>query len=288
MHAAQPFRVAQVSDAHLSPRMPGFARNFALVAQAVRAAAPDLLVATGDLSLDGAGEPAELAQARDAHAAIGCDWVAIPGNHDVGDTTLLPQAQPVGAARLRAWEDAFGTLGFLRDAPGWRLVGLDTQSLPDACGAAQWAALEQAVAGAPRVALFLHKPLMIDAAEEAERGPWALLHEARARLLAQLRPAFVASGHVHQWRDHAPGGLRQVWAPATSFILGDRFQRRHGEKCLGWVEHILHADGRAEHQLHRVPGLVEHDLGEMPEVYGPHEPLGRIAGGVNPPGSKAT
>ncbi len=273
MHAAQPFRVAQLSDAHLSPRIPGFERNFDLVAAAIRAAGPELLVATGDLSLDGAGDAAELAHARARHAAIGCPWLAIPGNHDVGDTTLLPQAQPVGAARLRAWEGEFGSLGFVRDVPGWRLLGLDTQSLPDACGAAQWEALRAAAAGAPRVALFLHKPLMLEAEDEAERGPWALLPGARARLLALLRPAFVASGHVHQWRDHAPGGLRQVWAPATSFILGDRFQRLHGEKCLGWVEHILHPDGRAEHHLRRVPGLVPHDLGEMPEVYGPHAPL---------------
>lgn len=273
MHAAQPFRIAQVSDAHLSPRVPGFEANFDRVAAAVRVARPDLMVATGDLSLDGAGDPAELRHARERHASIGLPWVAIPGNHDVGDTALLPQKQPVGAARLAAWEAVFSAGGFVRDVPGWRLVGLDTQSLPDACGAAQWDRLREAAAGAERVALFLHKPLMVDAEEEQQHGPWALLPEARRRLLGLLRPAFVASGHVHQWRDHAPGGLRQVWAPATSFILGDRFQRRHGEKCLGWVEHILHPDGRAEHHLRRVGGLVPHDLGEMPEVYGPHTPL---------------
>ena len=97
-------RVAQLSDAHLSPRVPGFGANFALAAAAVRAAAPDLLVATGDLSLDGAGTPGELAAARDAHAGLAPDWVAVPGNHDVGDGP----AQPVTPARLAAWEAAFG------------------------------------------------------------------------------------------------------------------------------------------------------------------------------------
>ncbi len=264
MQEAQPFRVAQLSDAHLSARVPGFGSNFAHAAAIVRAAAPDLLVATGDLSLDGAGTPAELVAARDAHACLAPDWAAVPGNHDVGDGP----AQPPTPARLAAWEAAFGPRRFRRDVPGWRLLGLDAQALEEA----QWDWLARQAAGAPRIALFLHKPVMLEAMDEPD-GPWALPRAARERLLGLLRPAFIACGHVHQARDHSPAGLRQIWAPATSFILGDRWQRRWGEKCLGWMEHILHADGRAEHILHRLPALTLHDLGEMPAVYGPHRPL---------------
>lgn len=268
------FRIAQVSDAHLSPRVPLFEGNFDRVAEQVRAARPDLLVATGDLSLDGADHEADLAHARDRHAAIGADWLAIPGNHDVGDTTALPAKQPADAARVARWTRVMGGHGFVRDVPGWRLVGLDTQSLGEGSGARQWDALLEAVATADgrRIALWGHKPLTEHRLSDRAMNYWPVLPGPRARLLAifgETPPAFVASGHVHQWRDHAADGLRQIWAPATSFILGDRWQHRVGEKCLGWVEHVLHPDGRAEHILHRTAGMEMHDLGTMPDVYGP-------------------
>lgn len=44
-------RIAQVSDAHLSGARPFFASNFARVAESVRDSRPDLVLATGDLSL---------------------------------------------------------------------------------------------------------------------------------------------------------------------------------------------------------------------------------------------
>ncbi len=268
-------RIAQVSDAHLSPRVPAFEGNFDSVAQAVRDAAPDLMLASGDLSLDGADHEEDLRHAFARHAAIGPALLAIPGNHDVGDTTALPAAQPADAARVARWVRHAGGLGFVQDAPGWRIIGLDTQSLGEEAGAAQWEMLERAAAdaGGRRLAIFGHKPLAVNLLDDPTMDYWPVLPAPRRRLLALLRPAFYASGHVHQWRDHAPDGLRQVWAPATSFILGDRYQTLHGEKCLGWVEHVLHPDGRAEHHLRRVPAAVPHDLGEMPAIYGPQPAL---------------
>jgi hypothetical protein len=63
--------------------------------------------------------------------------------------------------------------------------------------------------------------------------------------------------------------MRQVWAPSASFVVGDSWQRRVGEKRLGMVEHAFHPDGTSETRLVAVPGLVSHDIGEMPELYGP-------------------
>jgi len=88
-------RIAQVSDAHLSPSRPFFAENFSRVAEAVRAAKPDLVLATGDLSLDGADSDADLEHAVAAHAAIGIEWRCVPGNHDVGDEPILGGASPM-------------------------------------------------------------------------------------------------------------------------------------------------------------------------------------------------
>ena len=57
-------RIAQVSDAHLSPRLPLFESNFDRVAQAVRDAAPDLVVATGDSRGTGARPGSAAADCR--------------------------------------------------------------------------------------------------------------------------------------------------------------------------------------------------------------------------------
>ena len=266
-------RIAQLSDAHLSPRFPRFEGNFDRVAEAVRAARPDLVIATGDLSTDGADDEADLRHAEARHAALGVELLAIPGNHDVGDDPVLGGRQPVNAERLARWRRVFGTLGFARDVPGWRLLGLDTQSLGTPEAGAQWGMVEEAVAtlGTRRLALFLHKPLTEERLDDTAVNYWPVLPAARARLLAIFgarRPAFVASGHVHQQRDHAADGLRQIWAPAIAFIVGDAWQKPVGAKTLGWVEHLLHPDGTAEHRFHLPAGMEPHDIGLMPEIYG--------------------
>ena len=47
------FRVAQISDTHLSREKPFFVENFTIVATALAASGPDLVLNTGDMSLDG-------------------------------------------------------------------------------------------------------------------------------------------------------------------------------------------------------------------------------------------
>ncbi len=263
------FRLAQVSDAHLSASRPFFAGNFARVAEAVRAARPDLLVATGDLSLDGADCDEDLRHAEREHARVAAEWVAVPGNHDVGDDL---GAQRVTPERLSRWKRVLGHHGFVRDIPGWRLVGWDTQSL--AAAPSQWDALEDAIrtAGPRRVALFQHKPLCEERLSDTRVNYWPVLPADRARLLALFEgglPALVASGHVHQWLDRQGDGIRQVWAPSTGFVVGAPWQWTWGERRLGWVEHVFHADGGHEAVLHGVPGVAALDIGAMPEVYGP-------------------
>ena len=61
------YRVAQISDTHLSRDKPFFVANFERVAAALVAAAPDLVLNTGDVSLDGAIEEGDLAGSS-AHA----------------------------------------------------------------------------------------------------------------------------------------------------------------------------------------------------------------------------
>ncbi len=264
------FRVAQISDTHLSDTRPLFDGNFPPVAAALLAAQPDLVIHTGDLSLDGADSDADLLHGVRLMNRLGLPWRAIPGNHDVGDDAFLRGKQPITAERLARWERCVGPLHFIEDIPGWRLIGLDTQGF--SANPAHRAAVAEAIsgAGARRIALFQHKPITEEALDDTAVNYWPLLPQPRAELLAMFShpPAIIASGHVHQSRDRIADGIRQIWAPALGFIVGDAWQRRVGEKLLGWVEHEFHPDGRHEAHLRAMPELELHDIGSLPQAYG--------------------
>jgi len=280
------FRIAQITDTHLSERHAGFTANFDLLAEHLRDAAPDLVVHTGDVSAHGELAIDDLLFARRKLDALGLPWRAIPGNHDVGNDPGLGNT-PADAARLARWTEAFGPDRFVEDVPGWRLIGLDTlittTDLPEA--EEQFADLADALASAVgrAVGLFLHKPLCEETMAEHLASYWSVQPKPRRRMLDLLeayRPAFVASGHVHQWRDRGVSeGLRQVWAPATAFIVGDTWQHRvaGGGKPVGYVEHVLHENGRHECRLVQPDGMQAHDLGEMPGIYAPMTPVASTA-----------
>jgi Icc protein len=268
-------RLLQISDTHLSPGRPYFVPNAERLAAAIGALAPDLVVNTGDISLDGADSDADLAFAVGFHRGLGVEALLLPGNHDVGDFPTLGGRQPANAERLARWRRLVGADRFVRDVPGWRLIGIDSQilggGLPEE--AEQWDALAEALGGAGgrRVALFLHKPLCLESLAATDVTYWPVLEPERGRLAAMLAAApigFVASGHIHQWRDREADGLRQIWAPAVSFIVGGHGQAVFGRKVVGAVEHLLHADGRFESRLVDVPGLEALDISTMRHVYG--------------------
>ena len=48
------FRIAQISDTHLSDTKPFFVDNFVRVGEALRESKPDLVLNSGDITLDGA------------------------------------------------------------------------------------------------------------------------------------------------------------------------------------------------------------------------------------------
>ena len=76
--------VLQLSDAHLSPRNELFRGNLERILRIAEETQPDLVVATGDLSLDGADRAEDLTLAAELHAAFPGRFLALPGNHDVG------------------------------------------------------------------------------------------------------------------------------------------------------------------------------------------------------------
>jgi 3',5'-cyclic-AMP phosphodiesterase len=276
------FRLAQISDTHLSPLHPEFNANFDVLAAHLRASSPDLTIHTGDISAHGELEDegeAELRFAHASHAELGLDFLALPGNHDVGNDPANAPRNGADAFRVGRWNGIFGADRFVRDVPGWRLIGLNSLITETDLAEAQFDFLVSALAGAGqrRIALFLHKPLCQFAMSETGMTYWSVLPAARRRLLALFdiaHPAFVASGHLHQWQDRGVSeGLRQIWAPAAAFFVGDTWQERVGDKTLGYVEHILHPDGAHECRMVALPSLAPHDIGHMPHVYGPQTPI---------------
>ena len=272
------FRIAQISDTHLSDGRPFFVDNFVRIGEAIRQSAPDLLLNSGDISLDGASDEADLAAARVLHDGLGLPMRFLPGNHDLGDSQDAPShgEAPIDAGRRYRYVRYFGADWWAFDVPGWRVIGINAQLLGSNLKAAedQHAAVSDAVTGLGKrkLALFLHKPLFDQSADETEITGRFVNPGPRRLLLADLGaalPALVVCGHVHQYRETWSGETRYVWGPSTGFILPDRWQPRYGLKEVGYVEHRLHEDGRHDSALVRVPGVPTIDIADLPRIYPP-------------------
>ncbi|CAN1515675.1 Icc Predicted phosphohydrolases [Rhabdaerophilaceae bacterium] len=270
------FMIAHITDTHLSGEKPFFNRNFELVAAHLRAAAPDLVINTGDVALNGADLIEDLRVARSMHDGLGLAWRAIPGNHDVGDNQEIAKKQPANAERRARWLETFGPDFWTQEAPGWRLLGINSlllgSDIPQAIEQEAFIAETARNLGASKLALFLHKPLFLNTLDDSDFGSHAVNPAPRARLLAALgdvRPALICCGHLHEYREETHEGMHQIWAPAISFTLSDWFLPPHGGvHMVGYVKLELNEDGTFTSMLVQPEGLVAHDLVDFPEAYG--------------------
>lgn len=270
------FVIAHISDTHLSDAKPHWVGNFDAVAADLRASPPDLVINTGDVSLNGADLIDDLRAAHARHAALPMPWRAIPGNHDVGDNQEIARTQPANAERRARWLDVFGPDWWMQDVPGWRLLGLNSlllgSDIPAAADQEAFIAEAAASIDTRRLALFVHKPLFHHDAGETEVSGHAINPNPRARLFAALgtlRPTLVSCGHLHEHRVAAHAGITQVWAPGTSFTLSDWFLPTHGgEHLVGYIRTALNPDGSFETNLIQPAGIIAHDLADFPDAYG--------------------
>jgi 3',5'-cyclic AMP phosphodiesterase CpdA len=233
-----------VSDTHLSPDAPEAQQNWAAVVRYVSAAAPDLVIHLGDLSLDGARNPADLDHARGQLEMLPVPWAAVPGNHDIGDNPLpgRPEDVAVTEARRQLWLDVVGADYWSLTIENWTLLAVNAQLAGSglAAEASQWSWLEDQLrcAGAgQRIALLAHKPLTA-AADELTAAPpyrfWPLAARDRlTRLFDGRLPAMFISGHVHQSRQLRLQGTDHFWVPTTWAVLPDRTQPVFGAKRCG-------------------------------------------------------
>jgi 3',5'-cyclic AMP phosphodiesterase CpdA len=271
------FRLIQISDTHLSAHRPFFQHNWEVLVDELGAARPDLVVCSGDMTVDGAAQESELdfaaAQFRRLGAALGGPVLCVPGNHDIGNS--LPDTRGgetvITAARRAAYRRRFGDDFWMRDiADSWRLIGLNSMLpgsfLPEA--AEQDAMLEAAIAsrGARKLIVVAHKPLYIGDPDDPKPTQSALYPEHRARWQALLDAAapLVLSGHIHEVRSARWGRIRQVWAPSTAFVM-DAAGRTRARKPGGIRRpgYLLHSLAGRQHRWEFVEpsGFIITDLG---------------------------
>lgn len=272
------FWLIQVSDTHLSRARPFFVANWDAVVAHVNAAGPDLVINTGDLSLNGPEVEDDLAFTAEQHARLDCPVRTIPGNHDLGDNPYEPghrPEQPATDARRAAYHRHFGDDYWALDAGRWRLIAGNAQLFGSGLDAeaAQWSFLAQAFAAAGKrpVAVFLHKPLFKDSPDETIDARHRYVPAAaRERLMALAGTAnvkLIASGHVHQQRVLRHDGIDHIWCPSTACILPDDLQPRIGDKSVGLVEYVFDADD-VTFRFARADGMQDIFITDVPAYDG--------------------
>jgi 3',5'-cyclic AMP phosphodiesterase CpdA len=269
------FRLTQISDTHLARRLTKLTDNFHSLSEYIDATRPDLVINSGDVAFDGPTSRNDLDFARSLHDALPVACRYLPGNHDIGDnpTQIGPvPSQPVTEKDRQAFVAVFGDDRWRFEAAGWCFIGLNSlvmnSGLANEAEQFDWLAAELAGADGKPVALFLHKPLYLNAPDDPEREATSIRYvpqPARRRLIEMLRAAdlrLVASGHVHQRRDFTFGHTRHVWAPSAGFIISDARQERIGIKEVGLVEYRFQPDSFEVRHV-RAPGQVDVDLDEL-------------------------
>jgi len=264
-------KIIQITDTHVSPNKPHFNGNWEPLARWIKDSGAELVIHTGDLSVNGADKDEDLTFSMDLMRQVTIPMLIVPGNHDVGH--LPDSAQPVNVERLDRWRRLVGPDRFVEDRGNWRLIGLNSQLMgfEDAEDEGQFEWLKAALEGREgrRVALFAHKPLFVDTPDEGDTGYWSVRPNQRKRLydlIAAHDVALFASGHLHwAWK----GGFdttATVWAPPAAFILDKMEREMPGERFVGAAIHTLGDEVTTE--MVAVPGMTAYFLDDVvEEVY---------------------
>ena len=269
------FRLTQISDTHLARRLQKLTDNFHRISEHVDATRPDLVINSGDLAFDAPTSPDELKFAKELHDALPVPCRHLPGNHDIGDNPTAVGPAPKQPATGQERQNYLSIIGEDRwrfDAAGWTFIGLNSlimntgiESEAEQFG---WLASELGRINGRPVALFLHKPLLLNAPDDPETEGTAIRYvpQPRRKSLIEMFAAadlrLVASGHVHQRRDFTFGHTRHVWAPSAGFIIPDRMQEVIGVKEVGLVEYRFQPNALEVRHV-KAPGQTDIDLDSL-------------------------
>jgi 3',5'-cyclic AMP phosphodiesterase CpdA len=269
------FRLIQISDTHLARRLPSLTDNFQRISEYIDAKQPDLVINSGDLAFDGPTSPGDLEFARTLHDALPVACRFLPGNHDIGDNPTAvgtTPSHPVTDANLKAYHTIIGEDRWCFEAAGWYFIGLNSlvmnTGLAREAEQFEWLALQLSRTGGKPLALFLHKPLFLNAPDDPELAATAIRYvpmPARAQLIEMLGAVdcrLIASGHVHQRRDFTYSRTRHIWAPSAGFIIPDAIQEVIGTKEVGLVEYRFQPNSFEVRHV-RAPGQNDIDMNSL-------------------------
>lgn len=265
-------KVIQITDTHFSPSKTHFNNNWAPLLEWLEAEKPDLIIHTGDLTIDGADQVEDITFSLKLMRQASAPMLIVPGNHDVGH--LPGSHQTVNQTRLNRWNHHVGSDRFIQDVDGWRLIGFNSLVLGrgDELEEEQldWLAEAMAGAGERRIALFTHKPIFVDEPNEGDTGYWSIRPAPRVRLyelMARHDVGLVGSGHLHWAWKGAFNETSIIWAPAASFIIQKLEREMPGERLVGAVVHTF--DGASvTSEIVTVPGMTAHVFDDVVhEVY---------------------
>jgi 3',5'-cyclic AMP phosphodiesterase CpdA len=272
MSSPSTLRIVQISDPHLSRRRPFFQHNWEQLVECLAAEQCDLIVCSGDMTIDGSDFEDELAYSAEQFRRIKQEILFVPGNHDIGNSS--PDARGgetlITNDRREAYLRHFGADFWMREVGlSWRLLGLNSMlfgsGLPAEAAQDDLIRTAAGAADGRRLLVFQHKPLYLANAAEDKPTQGSLYPEHRARLRQMLSPAgevTICSGHIHDYKTDVWGNLQQIWAPSTAFVIDGSglLYPRYGVRRVGYVRHLLDAD-RHSHEFVEPDGFIGIDLG---------------------------
>jgi len=243
-------KIVQVTDCHVSAdphaEYRGFDPRASLesLVEPLRAWAPDLVLATGDLSED--ASDASYAWLAETLSGLRAPILAIPGNHD--DPAVMRPHFP----------DTAVNAPLVLEQDGWQLVLLNSatpDAVPGRFDERQLALLDHALADSayPKLVALHHQPLAVG-------SPWIdqypLLDPGAFWSVLDRHPAvkLVIWGHVHQAVSLKRGGIMALGSPSTvcnSLPDAEVFTPDPGGPACRWLK--LMADGGVETGLLGAP-----------------------------------
>lgn len=254
-------RIAQISDLHVRRASAKEARQFdAWLTQciaSVNAAAPDLVIVTGDLTES--GDEQEYQRLRELMGALAAPYFLLPGNHD--DPQALRDAFP---DRPYLFENE-AHVSYAVDMDGVRFIALDSTKRGRAGGYLDidrlaWLQLQLGVEPPLPVLLALHHPPFAAGVWPMDWLGFTNVRELEAMVRANPHVRRVVSGHVHCARASTWAGTFACTSPSIRpqrLLIGVGWQppSLHFERA-GFLMHAMDG-GDMRTTVHRIDGSVE-------------------------------